>query len=331
MSSKVETLASPFNSEWKMLRITSPNGKSQCDVHLHGAHLTSYRCTSPNSSETLNDEVIFVSEKAIFATDKAIRGGVPICFPQFSDKGPLSMSHGFARNVLWEVVDQKIGSLESVGTLKMIKSGAYRGQNKDIAKMMADYDGLDVFLIVSLTDNHLDMSLKVVDATNGQSANWDVISSFTFAFHNYFRIGDIRKAHIDGVHNNHHHVQYVDKINKSATIIAPSEPIVISEEVDRVYLDMLDDIRSVIVDESGDSHTTREIHIDQQANTAQNVVVWNLWQEKCKKMADMKPEDYEKFVCVEVGQIQTPIKLEKGGEFVATQRIYSAYKNNSKL
>lgn len=35
--------------------------------------------------------------KALFAPPKAIRGGIPICFPQFSDFGPLGQ-HGFARN-----------------------------------------------------------------------------------------------------------------------------------------------------------------------------------------------------------------------------------------
>lgn len=35
--------------------------------------------------------------QALFAPPKAIRGGIPICFPQFSDFGSLGQ-HGFARN-----------------------------------------------------------------------------------------------------------------------------------------------------------------------------------------------------------------------------------------
>ena len=43
-----------------------------------------------------------LNPQAVFAPPKAIRGGIPICFPQFSDFGPLSQQHGFARNQQWE-------------------------------------------------------------------------------------------------------------------------------------------------------------------------------------------------------------------------------------
>ena len=39
----------------------------------------------------------------MFKPPKAIRGGVPVCFPQFGGFGPLQQ-HGFARNSAFEVV-----------------------------------------------------------------------------------------------------------------------------------------------------------------------------------------------------------------------------------
>ena len=32
------------------------------------------------------------------------RGGVPVCFPQFGDMGPIKAQHGFARNTEFTVV-----------------------------------------------------------------------------------------------------------------------------------------------------------------------------------------------------------------------------------
>ena len=47
-------------------------------------------------------ELIFVSPKAVRDGTKAIRGGIPICWPSF---GPWSEGpqHGFARTSRWEV------------------------------------------------------------------------------------------------------------------------------------------------------------------------------------------------------------------------------------
>jgi D-hexose-6-phosphate mutarotase len=52
-----------------------------------------------------SQEVIFVSKQAVFKPPKAVRGGIPVCWPQFNDMGP-STSHGFARNSLFEVENQ---------------------------------------------------------------------------------------------------------------------------------------------------------------------------------------------------------------------------------
>ncbi|KAF0980072.1 hypothetical protein FDP41_001225 [Naegleria fowleri] len=354
----IQIIPSPYNPEWNMIRLFSPDMKSGvCEIQLHGAHLTSYKrtcCASPissSSSSTLSseqsenhhdDELMFVSEKAVFATDKAIRGGTPICFPQFSDKGRLSMSHGFARNVKWEHVENVdssnmygYDSSATVACLRMIKSSSYEGTNKEIAQYLAEYDVLNVEMIFALSNDSLEMTLRVAEDTNAlvEDEKFAKVKSFTFAFHNYFRVDDITHVTLDGIHNNHHGVQYIDKVKKGELItVENSSPFEITQEVDRVYLDMLNPIESVIV-ENKPTNISRMISISQNASTAQNVVVWNIWKEKCQKMSDMKTDDFSKYVCVEVGQIQTPVELERGKVFTSSQKIAVKHvsQNSSKL
>ena len=61
-------------------------------VALHGAQVLSW--------VSGGYERLYLSPKALFDGESAIRGGVPVCFPQFNQRGPLP-KHGFARNLWW--------------------------------------------------------------------------------------------------------------------------------------------------------------------------------------------------------------------------------------
>ncbi|KHF24579.1 aldose 1-epimerase-like protein [Solemya velum gill symbiont] len=78
--------------------LTAEDG-AQAEIYLYGAHVTDW-CPAGD------DERLFLSERAEFSEGTAIRGGVPVCFPQFADEGPF-LKHGFARLGLWELVSTK--------------------------------------------------------------------------------------------------------------------------------------------------------------------------------------------------------------------------------
>ena len=73
-------------------------------------------------------EQLFLSKTSELREGAAIRGGVPLIFPQFSGLGALP-KHGFARNAIWQLLRngqtesgaaQAVFSLqESAGTLKV--------------------------------------------------------------------------------------------------------------------------------------------------------------------------------------------------------------------
>src|SRR6478735_9573563 len=75
------------------IRLYGPGG-AQATILRHGAHVTSWATADGR-------ERLFLSERAVLAPGKAIRGGVPIVFPQFSGRGTLP-KHGFARVLPWE-------------------------------------------------------------------------------------------------------------------------------------------------------------------------------------------------------------------------------------
>ena len=87
-------------------------------IYLWGATLCSYKTAdgverrSPLGSREPRLG-IFVSPGAIFDGKKAIRGGVPLVFPQFGQPDKAMAQHGFARSSTWSVgavVDDAEGS-----------------------------------------------------------------------------------------------------------------------------------------------------------------------------------------------------------------------------
>jgi glucose-6-phosphate 1-epimerase len=78
------------------LRVTSP--LASAEIYLHGAHVTSWK---PAGAE----EVLFLSEHSYWQNGRAIRGGIPICFPWFRGKldDPKAPAHGFVRTREWRL------------------------------------------------------------------------------------------------------------------------------------------------------------------------------------------------------------------------------------
>ena len=95
MSLLARPTTQPGNGNMPKMVLSTADG-ARAEIYLHGAHLTSWVPAG-------GSEALFLSPKAEFVQGSAIRGGVPVIFPQFSDLGPLP-KHGFARTLDWEPV-----------------------------------------------------------------------------------------------------------------------------------------------------------------------------------------------------------------------------------
>ncbi|MBX7556932.1 D-hexose-6-phosphate mutarotase, partial [Streptomyces sp. tea 10] len=88
-----------------MTRLPEPLSLSCADgsgsVLSYGAHVVSW---APEDHEP----VLWVSSRSYNETGRAVRGGVPICFPWFGPgrTGDMDPAHGFARITEWQLAEQ---------------------------------------------------------------------------------------------------------------------------------------------------------------------------------------------------------------------------------
>ena len=95
-----------------------PTARSR-DVYLHGAHVTSWKPARDH------DERLFLSERSEFRAGAAIRGGIPVIFPQFAAEGPLPR-HGFARTSEWTLDEVSAKAGDAVASLSLRDSAETR-------------------------------------------------------------------------------------------------------------------------------------------------------------------------------------------------------------
>ncbi|MDX1303735.1 D-hexose-6-phosphate mutarotase [Photobacterium sp.] len=232
---------------------------AEAGISLHGGHLVWYKPAG-------EQDVIWLSEKAEFDTQKAIRGGIPICWPWFGKAG--SPSHGFARNSQWTLHEHRESEKGVIVALTLEDSE----ETRDIWPHKFHNQ-------ITFEFGH---ELKVhLTSTNTDSHEW----AYSGALHSYFNISDINTVSITGMGD-----KYLDSVQGNIACEG-GERLAISQEVDRVYTEPKNPITIA------DPHNQRQIHIANQGHNA--AVIWNPWQALSVSMADMADNSYETMVCVE--------------------------------
>jgi len=250
------------------LCLTTPGGDT-AEVYLHGAHLTGY---TPAGEQP----VLFLSSASEFAPGKAIRGGVPICFPAFADNAPDPMpKHGFVRTAPWQLQSIEPHGDKITATLQL--------SNSDATLDLWPHPFTARFsLTVGPT---LEMALTVSNPGR-------VPITYEQALHTYFRVGDAAKATVTGLED----IDYLDKTDGGQRKTQPDEPIAFGGEIDRAYLDTMD--TAVL----HDPEWQREIHVTKAGSRA--TVVWNIGPDKAPGMADLGPDQWKDYVCIETANVQ---------------------------
>ena len=236
-------------------------------------------------------DVLFVSDKAYYAEGKAIKGGVPICWPWFGadPEGKGRTAHGFMRNRMWSEWETRKNADGSTTVILGVES------SPETLAIWPHAFRLAMEITVGKT-----LQLALVTRNTGDAA-----FTITQAMHTYFAVGDIAQTTVTGLEG----TQYLDKAaDGNGATKQQDGAISINSGVDRVSLGVPAELAIV------DSALNRTIRITSSGN--KTAVVWNPWAKIAAGMADLQDDDYTRFVCVETtNAADDVVSIPAGAEF----------------
>ena len=262
--------------------IVISNQSASALISLHGGQILSFKLIGES------EDLLFLSSKSLYADGKAIRGGIPVCWPWFGPdpKGLQRPNHGFVRSHSWTVLNTATTDTETKVSLQFLESYKKEKTWKQ-----------PFTLTLEITAGK-SLSLKLITRNTGDKA-----FSITQAFHSYFNVGDIDKVEVQGLAG----YEYFDKLDQG-TQKRQVDAVIVEEEVDRIYTDVKNDVTI------NDLSLNRRIQIASPGN--ETIVVWNPWLNGSKKITDLKEQDYKQFICVETGNIAFDlIQISPGEEY----------------
>jgi glucose-6-phosphate 1-epimerase len=237
-----------------------------------------------------------MSGRSWFEAGRPIRGGVPICFPWFgpNPKDPKAPAHGIARTQPWELNGV---TAEPDGTI-VVRLSLASGESSRA------FDAGDFSLDYTVRfGSRLGLALTVINT--GSSA-----LTFDEALHTYLTVGDARRVSVDGLAG----AEYYDKTDGMTRKRQANDPIVITAETDRLYLDTL---ATVTVD---DPVLARRIVVSKTGS--RSTVLWNPWVAKSAAMPDFGDDEWAGMMCVEtVNAADNAVTIAPGERHTMTAAV----------
>lgn len=265
------------------VQLRSPDGAS-ATVLLHGAHVVSWMPAQ-------GKERLYTSALAEIGPGKAVRGGIPVIFPQFSTLGPLPR-HGFARTQAWQKIDARAGDDYAMVTFGL--------QANDASRKIWPHE-FNAELSVSVTGQRFDVELEIENTG-------DTAFTFSTALHTYLRVKEVEEAQLEGL-NGHRYTDCTqsDRPRKTDSGVF----FAVDAETDRIYHEVE---RPLLLREH---HQSLGINMENMPD----VVVWNPWETGITAIKDMAPKDFRYMLCVEAAAIERPITLEAGQSWWGRQTL----------
>jgi glucose-6-phosphate 1-epimerase len=250
-------------------------------VTEQGAHVVSWK--------SQGREQLFLSPLNVWDGMRAIRGGIPVCFPQFNQRGTLP-KHGFARNMVWQFGQARVTE---------------RGISLDFTLTHSPASqkiwncAFEARIEIALSPGSLKVTLSVRNL--GAQA-----LQFSGALHTYLAVSGISTATLSGLRGQ----AEWDAVRDAHT--QASETLTFHGEFDRVYAASP---KPLVLRDS-----TRVLEISQSPSWGQTVV-WNPGSTLCSRMDDMPKNGYDQMLCVEAAQVFSPIAVPAHGQWHGWQNF----------
>jgi len=272
-----------FPNGFKYLEIHNPHAHAK--IALQGAHLFAYKAEEKPA-------LVWCSEKAYFDQGKAIRGGIPVCFPWFGkhQEDATLPQHGFGRTQEWTLISQKENADGSTSIALQLTPNVHT-----LSLWPFQFEATIHFGV----GERLDVALEV---KNTDSKPFELGA----ALHTYFTVSNIDNVSLYGFQDK----VYCDAL--SQTKETQKDALIIDKEIDRVYFNpektiiLQDDTRKTTIEQTGSNST----------------VVWNPWIEKSKQLTDMSDEGYKNFVCIETANVLEDVRVLQA---LQTHRLQAVY------
>ena len=281
------------------VEISLPQGDRAC-IALHGAHVLSWQTAD-------GKEQLYLSSAAKFDGVSPIRGGVPVCFPQFNQRtlgGQPLPKHGFARTQPWTVLAIEQTDTRAQARLQLCSN--------DTTRAIWPHE-FAAILTVQLDPGHLHVSFEVQN-TGPQS--W----LFALALHTYLQVDDISQTCLQGLQG----LAYWDAVeNLTQPDIRQTQPLdgaagalAFKAETDRVYEGVHHKADATLQLQ----HAGATLQISQSPNLSE-IVVWNPGAALCASIEDLPNDGYRHMLCVEAACINSPVRLAAGQRWSGWQAL----------
>lgn len=265
--------------------LTIEHKSCQAKVSLFGGQVLSWK---PNGQK----DVFWLSEKATFEQGKAIRGGIPLCWPWFGahpkDINNNAGNHGFAREQFWQVSDISIS--EKTVEISLV----FQGDNMHLlwpnACKLKQVLSFGEIFTQSLTMSNLSKE----DAF------------YTGALHSYFRVSAPENICVDELSD----ASFDDKL--TGLSYSPTPLVNGVGPVDRVY-------HSNKAMKISDSKWQRTIEVN--ASNTKQWVFWNPGNKVATTMADIHTDGEQEFVCLEAAN--TNMQLLSSNKSLTMSQVVS--------